>query len=84
MEQFAPAFVEFSNLRLYCVRVSDQIVILLNGGIKTSEKVQNSPDCLAHFRFAIQVCKQLDKLIQEGEIKIRAKTLELNEPGFYL
>lgn len=84
LEQYTPAFVEFSQLRLYCVRVSDQIVILLNGGIKTSEKVQDSPDCMAHFRFAIQFCKQLDRLIQEGEIKIQAKTLELNEPGFFL
>ena len=84
LEQYTPAFVEFAQLRLYCVRVSDQIVILLNGGIKTSEKVQDSPDCIAHFRFAVQFCKLLDEQIREGSIKIREKILEMDDPGFYL
>lgn len=84
LEHYTPAFVEFAQLRLYCVRVSDQIVILLNGGVKTSEKVQDSPDCIAHFRLAVQFCKLLDRLINEGQIKIRANTLKMDDPGFYL
>ena len=84
LERYTPAFVEFAQLRLYCVRVSDQIVILLNGGIKTSEKVQDSPDCIAHFRLAVQFCKLLDEQIREGSIKIREKDLEMDDPGFYL
>lgn len=38
-----------SDLRLYCYRVSDEILILGNGGIKTSKKVHDSPDALPHF-----------------------------------
>lgn len=84
LEQFTPTFMEFAQLRLYCVRISDQIVILLNGGIKSSAKVQDSPDCIAHFRFAVRFCKVMDEQIREGFIIIKGKTLEMEEPGFYL
>jgi hypothetical protein len=36
-------------LRLYCLRCCDKVVILGNGGIKTSGKTQGSPDCYPHF-----------------------------------
>lgn len=39
-----------SGLRLYCCRVSDEILILGNGGRKTSQKVKNSPDAFPHFQ----------------------------------
>ncbi|MBL0072109.1 MAG: hypothetical protein IPP34_09985 [Bacteroidetes bacterium] len=31
-------------LRLFCLRLSDQVVVLFNGGIKSSERTQDSPD----------------------------------------
>ena len=31
-----------NDLRLYCLRISDEVVILANGGIKTSQTVQDS------------------------------------------
>lgn len=31
-------------LRLFCLRLSDHVVVLFNGGIKSSERTQNSPD----------------------------------------
>ena len=83
LERYTPSFVEFANLRLYCIRLSDQMVVLLNGGIKTSEKVQDSPDCIAHFRFAVRFCKLLDEQIRGGTIRIQGRKLEMDEPGFF-
>lgn len=40
------------GLRLYCVRISDEIVILLNGDRKTTQKLQDCPNCKPHFDFA--------------------------------
>lgn len=38
------------KLRLYCVRISDKILILGNGGVKTSKKVKDCPNCFPHFK----------------------------------
>lgn len=38
-----------AKLRLYCYRINDQIVILGNGGIKSSKAVQDSHDAFPHF-----------------------------------
>jgi hypothetical protein len=69
-----------NDLRLYCVPINEQIVILANGGIKTAQQVQNSPNVLAHFRFANAMAKQIDQLIREGDFKFTGKNiLNLNE-----
>ena len=69
-----------NNLRLYCVRLSDNIVILANGGVKTSQKVQDSPDLLRHFHFANNMSKQITDLIRQRELIFKGKNiLNLNE-----
>jgi hypothetical protein len=69
-----------NNLRLYCVPISEQIVILANGGVKTSQQVQNAPNVLPHFRFANAMAKQIDQLIRERNFKWTGKNiLHLNE-----
>ncbi|MBZ5857604.1 hypothetical protein [Flavihumibacter profundi] len=40
------------GLRLYCLVLSEQVVILLNGGRKTAQRVQDCPNCFPHFNFA--------------------------------
>ena len=62
-----------NDLRLYCLRINDEIVILANGGIKKSQKVQDSPDLISHFRFANIMSKQIDELIKEKEIRFNGK-----------
>ncbi|MEN0048261.1 MAG: hypothetical protein AAF806_14460 [Bacteroidota bacterium] len=42
-------FVE-TRIRLYCIRISDKIVVLVNGDIKTAQKVQDCSNVLPHFR----------------------------------
>ena len=69
-----------NNLRLYCVCVSEQIVILANGGMKTSQKVQDSSEVLQHFRFANVMSKQVNELIKDGDFEYRGKNItHLNE-----
>ena len=69
-----------NNLRLYCVCVSEQIVILANGGIKTSQKVQDSSEVLQHFRFANAMSKQISELIKDGDFVFRGKNIiNINE-----
>lgn len=63
------------NLRLYCVRLSEEVVILANGGRKTSDPVQKSPDALPHFQFANKMAKQLLQLQQERAIDIQGKNI---------
>jgi hypothetical protein len=64
-----------ANLRLFCLRMSDEIVILLNGGIKSSQKTNDSPDLAGKFRFAQQVSKAIDLKIKHRELQVVGKQL---------
>lgn len=65
----------YCQCRLYCIRLSDEIVILANGGRKTSQTVQSSPQLMAHFRFANRMAQQLIELIQTGELVLDGKQI---------
>lgn len=65
----------YCQFRLYCIRLSDEIVILANGGQKTSQTVQNSPQLMAHFRFVNRMAQQLVELIQAGELVLDGKQI---------
>lgn len=65
----------YCQLRLYCIRLSDEIVILANGGRKASQTVQNSPELMTHFRFANKMAHQLIELIQSGELVTDGKQI---------
>lgn len=72
-----------NDLRLYCLRISDEVVILANGGIKSSQTVQDSPDLLPHFRFVNAMSKQIDEFMKDGTFKLDGKNiLKLNEIEF--
>ncbi len=65
-----------STLRLYCIRVSDEILILGNGGIKSSQKVQDSPDVYPAFRIINKVEKEFRRRRSIGEITITGREIE--------
>jgi hypothetical protein len=67
--------VNTCNLRLYCFRLSDEVVILANGGRKVSDAVQDSPDAYPKFQFANRMAQQLLKLIQERGVDIQGKDI---------
>jgi len=57
-------------LRLYCTVLSENVVILFNGGIKTTQKAQDCPNVSAHFRLAIGFSKKLNEAIISKDIVI--------------
>lgn len=61
----------FENpLRLYCIRLNDWLVILFNGGLKTTRTAQESDDMARKFREAKQFAQRIWEAIQDGTILI--------------
>ena len=68
-----------SRLRLYCLRLSDKILILGNGGVKKT-RTYNEDDTLKGYVLTLH---NFEKLIKEGEkngtITITANTIETDK-----
>lgn len=68
-----------SRLRLYCLRLSDKILILGNGGVKNT-RTYDEDDNLRGYVITLQ---NFEKLLMEGQQKglvvITEKTIEMNE-----
>ena len=62
------ALRESSNLRLYCLKGHKYCLVLGGGGIKSSQKVQDSPDAFPHFQTMNKVDKAFREALLEGEI----------------
>ena len=71
-----------SKLRLYCLRLSDKILILGNGGVKDT-RTYNEDDTLRGYVITLQ---NFEQLLMEGQQKgfvtITEKTIKINEPEF--
>ncbi|MGB3183797.1 MAG: hypothetical protein WBB45_20560 [Cyclobacteriaceae bacterium] len=65
-----------SGLRLYCHRVNDNILILGNGGKKTSQKAQDSPDAYPHFSFINSFIKEFNRKLRNGDISVSGQGLD--------
>lgn len=63
------------GLRIYCLRLSESVVILLNGDRKTKQKAQDCPNCAKHFKLANRIAKSINTAIIEKDILIRDKEL---------
>ena len=68
-----------NKLRLYCVKINENIVVLFNGGIKSSQKVQDSPNLLMKFREAQSFTKRIWQAIQDKDIIVNQISRELND-----
>lgn len=68
-----------SKLRLYCLRLSDKILILGNGGVKSS-RTYNEDDTLRGYVITLQ---NFERLLKEGQKKgfvtITEKTIEIKD-----
>lgn len=60
--------IEVKNLRLYCLRANDHVVIFFNGGMKTEQKAQDCPNVGPYFKQANQLARKIDLLFQQKEI----------------
>ena len=66
-----------NKLRLYCIRITDNIVILANGGIKSTQTAQGSGDLSMKFHFTNKAANEINKCIAEGQIIINEITASL-------
>ncbi len=67
--------IDVSSLRLYCLRLSDEIVILGNGGEKTSQAVQDSPDAYPTFLDMNNLYRVIKESIRRGNTLKEGKYL---------
>jgi hypothetical protein len=76
-------FIESENpddygLRLYCIRLSPSVVILLNGDRKTKRKVAECENCKPHFAKAVALAKKITQAIVDGDMEIDEEEKEIN------
>ncbi len=71
------------GLRLYCVRLSEELVVLLNGDRKTAQSVKDCPQCLPHFQLANKVSDAIYYAKRDGFIEIEGRDV-LADEGFSL
>lgn len=71
---------QLNQLRLFCNRISDQIVVLFNGGLKTSQKTQDSEDLSMKFREAQVFSRKIWNSIKTKDIIVQEHLL-LNPNG---
>lgn len=71
------------GLRLYCIKISEEIVILLNGDRKTAQQISQCPACKPHFDFANLISDAIYDARQRDEIEIDQKDI-LTEDGYVL
>jgi len=59
---------ESNNLRLYCFRLNENVVILYSGDLKTTDKAQDCPNVKPHFLLANKITRALENSIKEKDI----------------
>lgn len=60
--------VAFSRLRIYCIRCSQNIVILDGGGEKKGQKTQDGAETWKAMKLMMEIDKRLIEKIREGDI----------------
>jgi len=70
-----------NNLRLYCMRINDELVFLFNGGVKTPGNI-TAQECNVvrkYFNMANQLAKAVETAIKDKEIILNGMKLEIEE-----
>jgi hypothetical protein len=63
------------KLRLYCLRLSDSVVILFNGGLKTHNDPEKCPNVAPHFRNAQIFAKKINEKLKDKDFILSKKNL---------
>lgn len=66
---------DVGRLRLYCYRVTDELVFLFDGGIKTKDKAQHCPNVSIKFRAADKYVKVIDQAFAYNDLQIDTEFL---------
>ncbi|MDR3010860.1 MAG: hypothetical protein LBV59_23235 [Sphingobacterium sp.] len=74
MRNKEPTYIEedqttSNNLRLYCHRLNDHVVILYGGAIKTAGKAQDCPQVKEHFNLANILSRLIDQGFVDDDIE---------------
>ena len=59
-----------NHIRLYCIRLSERIVLLMNGDLKTARDPLECPNVKRHFQLARQLARQFDEAHRHGDLII--------------
>ncbi len=66
-----------NNLRLYCIPINEHVVILLNGGIKSTKKAQHCPNVSESFELANKLAKAIEKSLHKNDIEWSEEDLDI-------
>ena len=66
-------------LRLYCIVLSEEVVLLVNGGVKESQNTQKSPTCWIQAMFTSNLATQIAKQFDQGNCELIGKRLKMNK-----
>ncbi|SEW01400.1 hypothetical protein SAMN05428988_1259 [Chitinophaga sp. YR573] len=64
------------GVRLYCIWLSQSVVILMNGGIKTKLKPEDCPNVSVHFSRALKIARLIYKEIEIQGLNLNNSELE--------
>ena len=76
--------IESGNIRLYCLRISDEILILGNGDRKTTRTYQEDRKLLGYALDLQKFDILLKKDIEDGVVTVEERTLKYIENNEYL
>ena len=68
------------GLRLYCLRLTDQVVLLLNGDMKTDFDPEKCDNCRPHFRLANKLSQKINEAIYPDKtLRVVGKQIITND-----
>ena len=77
--------IEGGMLRLYCLRISEQIVILGNGGVKKTRTYEEDPKLYGYVMDLQRFEKILNENLEKGFVRIEKKELTgIDNYTFYI
>lgn len=68
--------LDSGKLRLYCLRISDQILVIGNGGIKDVKRYEDSKQLLGYVMDLQRFDRLLQEMLESGSIIIEEKVLK--------
>lgn len=69
------------RLRLYCLRLSDSVVILFNGGLKTHNDPEKCDNVSSHFKDAQIFAKKISEKLNDKDFRLSKGSLRSNNNG---
>lgn len=75
--------IESGRIRLYCLRISDEILILGNGDVKPTATYEEDPKLMGYALDLQKFDKLLKKDIEEGIVIVEERTLKNIEEQLY-